>query len=144
MSYITMGLSGALVLLCVVFGIYFKISQGTIQEQSANISKLTGAVEEQQAAIAQLKADAAKQAQITQDLSSKYQASREQVTALSDKLTKHNLNTLAAHKPGLIEKAINKGSKEVNQCFEILSGATAQQLGVNENEFSILKVNCAR
>jgi len=143
MSYITMSLGGALVLLCVVFGIYFKMSQDTIQDQAGNISKLTVAVTEQQAAIEQLKIDAAKQAEITQELDGKYQASREQVSTLIDKFAKNNLGNLAAHKPGLIEKAINKGSREVNRCFEVISGATAQQLGINENEFSKLKVSCA-
>jgi len=143
MSYITMSLGGALVLLCVVFGIYFKMSQDTIQEQAGNISKLTVAVTEQQAAIEQLKIDAAKQAEITRELDGKYQASREQVSTLIDKFAKNNLGNLAAHKPGLIEKAINKGSREVNRCFEVISGATAQQLGINENEFSKLKVSCA-
>jgi hypothetical protein len=143
MSYITMSLGGALVLLCVVFGIYFKMSQDTIQDQAGNISKLTVAVTEQQAAIEQLKIDAAKQAEITQELDGKYQASREQVSTLIDKFAKNNLGNLAAHKPGLIEKAINKGSREVNRCFEVISGATAQQLGINEDEFSKLKVSCA-
>jgi len=143
MSYLTMGLGGALLLICAVFGIYFQISQNTIQEQAGNISKLTVAVTEQQAAIEQLKIDAAKQAEITRELDGKYQASREQVSTLIDKFAKNNLGNLAVHKPGLIEKAINNGSKEVNQCFEIISGATAQQLGVNEDEFNKLKVSCA-
>ena len=138
-----MSLGGALVLLCVVFGIYFKMSQDTIQEQAGNISKLTVAVTEQQAAIEQLKIDAARQAEITRELDGKYQASREQVSTLTDKFAKNNLGNLAAHKPGLIEKAINKGSREVNRCFEVISGATAQQLGINEDEFSKLKVSCA-
>jgi Tfp pilus assembly protein PilN len=75
MSYLTMGLGGALLLICAVFGIYFQISQNTIQEQAGNISKLTVAVTEQQAAIEQLKIDAAKQAEITRELDGKYQAS---------------------------------------------------------------------
>lgn len=56
------------------------------------------------------------------ELSDQYAQSRSQVTALRQKLSRHDLNYLAAQKPGLIERRINSGTVDVGQTLENISG----------------------
>ena len=54
---------------------------------------------------------------------------------LSKKLGKHDIGELAEKKPGLVEKIINKASKNATRCTEIASGSplTEEELNGSPN-----------
>ena len=55
--------------------------------------------------------------------------------ALNKRLGKHDIGNLAENKPGLVEKIINKASKNATRCTEIASGSplTEQELNGSPN-----------
>ena len=84
-----------------------------LSQSKANQMLLEGKITEQNDSIKQY---LAKQEQLSADLgkleSQKQDALRE-VNKLRQTFAKHDLDNLALNKPGLIEKIVNKGSKQV-------------------------------
>jgi len=54
-------------------------------------------------------------------LSDEYRSSRAKVNDLRRVLSKHDIGYLAQRKPGLVEKIVNRGTKELGKEFERLS-----------------------
>ena len=88
-----------------------------------NQSKLEGAVADQEAAITQHVADAAKIQAANADLREEQVALEKDKKNLAKKLGRHELDILAENKPGLVVKIINRASKNELRCFEIQSGS---------------------
>ena len=88
-----------------------------------NQSKLEGAVSEQQAAIEQHVADAAKIQAANADLREEQAALQKDKKNLAKKLGRHELDVLAENKPGLVVRIINRASKNEMRCFEIQTGS---------------------
>ena len=88
-----------------------------------NQSKLEGAVSEQQAAIEQHVADAAKIQAANADLREEQAALEKDKKSLAKKLGRHELDVLAENKPGLVVRIINRASQNELRCFEIQTGS---------------------
>ena len=88
-----------------------------------NQSKLEGAVSEQQAAIEQHVADAAKIQAANADLREEQAALEKDKKSLAKKLGRHELDVLAENKPGLVVRIINRASRNELRCFEIQTGS---------------------
>ena len=88
-----------------------------------NQSKLEGAVSEQQAAIEQHVADAAKIQAANADLREEQAALEKDKKNLAKKLGRHELDVLAENKPGLVVRIINRASRNELRCFEIQTGS---------------------
>jgi len=73
------------------------------------------------------------QAQYTK-VSDDFKVAKSRVNALEEKLTKHELGDLAQAKPKLIEKIVDKGTKDVLRCYEILTGSP-----LTEEEIAVTK-----
>jgi len=56
-----------------------------------------------------------------------FQNIRSQNSELRERLGRHELDALAAAKPGLVERTINNASVNAARCFELLSGAPLNQ-----------------
>lgn len=54
---------------------------------------------------------------------SEFQIIRLQNNELRERLGRHELDALAAAKPGLVERRINSASDKAMRCFELMSGA---------------------
>ena len=54
---------------------------------------------------------------------SEFQIIRLQNNELRERLGRHELDALAAAKPGLVERRINNASDKAMRCFELMSGA---------------------
>jgi hypothetical protein len=66
------------------------------------------------------------QEQIRQEFAraqAEFQQVRAQNDLLRQRLGRHELDALAAARPGLVERTINNASANVARCFELLSGA---------------------
>lgn len=64
-------------------------------------------------------------------LQSQFQEIRSQNIELRERLSEHELDALAAAKPGLVESIVNNASEEATRCFELLSGAPLNEEEIN-------------
>lgn len=80
--------------------------------------------------------------QVQEDFSrvqSEFQIVRMQNNELRERLGRHELDALAAAKPGLVERTINNASANAIRCFELLSGSPLNEKERNaqtEREFN--------
>ena len=128
------------VIMSVVGGIgywYYQDTQEKMAILNANNAKLEQATATQTAAIEKLETDIAAQAEVQRKTEEQFKVAREQVTNLQDKfnktselLGKRDIGTLGQAKPGPIARIITTGTKNMNRCFEIISG---QELTEKEN-----------
>ena len=84
-----------------------KTLESTIQQQNENLKQT---IENQELMVAQIERlnDENKQAQI-------------EVENIRKKFSRHDLNVLSLKKPGLIQKLVNKGTKEVLNDFRLIT-----------------------
>lgn len=115
-----MGLVGG-----VVYGgyYYYKDTQSRIQTLTENNSKLEVATQQQEQTINTLVEDAKKFAELNKELQVKLDKANQYRDTLIDKLRKHDLAKLSLKKPGLVEKKINNGTKELFRSLENITGA---------------------
>ena len=88
-----------------------------------NQEKLEGAVTSQEAVIADQQANAAKIQNANSNLRAEQVALQKDRKSLANKLGRHELDILAQNKPGLVEKIINRASKNELRCYEIQTGS---------------------
>jgi regulator of replication initiation timing len=70
---------------------------------------------------------------------SEFQIIRMQNNELRERLGRHELDALAAAKPGLVERTINNASLNALRCFELMSGSPLterERNARNEREFN--------
>jgi len=111
-------------LLTTIGGSYFyinmqkaQIAQLQVELQTAvnNQAVLENTIEQQNTQMQeQLENQRLTQIRIT-ELSEANNAARQEVTQLRNTFARHDLNSLAIAKPGLIENAVNRGTKQVGQ-----------------------------
>lgn len=96
---------------------YYKSSQNEIKvltsnnaTLSANVSRLEGAIEEQNATIVRLEDRRSSDQETILRLSNQFNDARDEVARLRETFSKHDLNQLSIAKPGLIENIINRGT----------------------------------
>lgn len=101
-----------------------------------NNAKLQDGIREQQALLAQMQRDIGQIQEINKSLQDVAQKHRADVEALSKKFSQdargnpRDFGQLAAEKPDLVERLVNRGTKNAMRCLEIASGAprTEQEL----------------
>ena len=108
----------------------------------ANKAVLEQAIEDQSETIASLQRDIELQSSVLTNVSNEFQASRDRVNALQDRLSEHELGFLAANRPGLVERIINNATNEVGRCFEIASGSPLTQDEINATLPSEINSEC--
>ena len=126
------------------YGAYAWISklQKDNQILQVNQSKLEGAVAGQKAAIKQHVADAASIQAANADLVTQKAALEKDRNNLTKKLGRHELDILAASKPGLVVKIINRASKNELRCFELQTGSPHTEEELQANKRSQLNSEC--
>lgn len=120
-------LAGALGLIILLMGglgyWYYTDSQATIATLQENNAKLEVSLQQEKETLKALQADIKEaEEQITQ-VNKEFAQTRRQNSELAKRLEKHNLGFLAANKPGLVERVVNRASDKAGRCFEIISGA---------------------
>jgi len=110
----------------VVYGgyYYYKDTQSRIQTLTENNAKIMAAKAAQDNTINTLIADREKFDELNKELQSDLDKANSYKNTLIDKLRKHDLAKLSMKKPGLVEKKINNGTKELFRSLESLTGAT--------------------
>ena len=126
------------------YGAYAWISklQKDNQILQVNQSKLEGAVAGQAAAIKKHVADAASIQAANADLVAQRAALEKDRNNLTKKLGRHELDILAAAKPGLVVKIINRASKNELRCFELQTGSPHTEEELQASKKSQLNSEC--
>jgi hypothetical protein len=89
----------------------------------ANVKQLVDATREQNLLIEQMKQDVVSIQKANADLQAQTEKQRQDVATLSTKFSKRDFGALAAEKPAVVEKLVNRGSKNALRCMELASGA---------------------
>ena len=90
---------------------------------TANVQTLTTANAQNIQTIEDLQTSYAKVQEDFSRVQSEFQIVRSQNNELKERLGRHELDALAAAKPGLVERTINNASANAMRCFELMSGA---------------------
>ena len=103
---------------------YYDTTQNKIAVLQDNNAKLELVAETNQSTINRLQEDNAKMNELSKELQSDLAEANKYKDELIEKLQKHDLTRLSLKKPGLIEKRINNGTKQLFESFESLTGNT--------------------
>lgn len=117
-----------------------------ISEQNAE--RLKEGIRDQQALMEQMRQDIAKIQQINQDLQNASARYRADVDALSRKFSQdargnpRDFGQFAAEKPELVEKLVNRGTRNAMRCLEIASGAPRTEQEIAAKNASEINKEC--
>jgi len=89
----------------------------------ANNRQLVEATREQNLLIEQMKQDVASIQQANAELQQQNEKQRRDVETLNSKFSKRDFGALAAEKPAVVERLVNRGSKNALRCMELASGS---------------------
>jgi|TARA_R110000851_G_scaffold245543_1_gene398283 hypothetical protein len=104
---------------------YYKDTQDRIQVLTENTAKLELAKQLQDDTINTMIEDREEFAKLNKELQINLDAANDYKDNLINKLRKHDLSKLSLKKPGLVEKKINNGTKNLFRSLEVISGAVA-------------------
>ena len=93
------------------------------QVDAENETKLKDAISDQNEVIAAKAAQAAAIQEANNILRAETDRLDKEKANLAKKLGRHELDILAANKPGLVGRVINKASDNALRCFEVITGA---------------------
>ena len=110
---------------------YYQYNQSIITAYAAENAKKEVVINETQIALAQLQKDNKLLQEQFSETTKKFKISQQRIDELENKLQRHDIGVKAAKKPGLVEKIIDKGSEQINRCFEIQSGSPLTQEELN-------------
>ena len=109
---------------------YYNDSQNKLQLAAEKNAVLTITNQNKELAIAKLNEDIKRSQEIVAALNEQFIDLRKDYDDLKDRFTKNSVNfgtrdigKLAENKPKLIERVINKATKNVLRCFELAAGA---------------------
>ena len=107
------------------FGAYTWVQRLQAENQilQVNQDKLQGALDDQALVVQMQEQDAKAIQKINASLRAEVDAAEKDAKNLAKKLGSHELDILAANKPGLVVKIINRASKNEMRCYEIASGS---------------------
>lgn len=113
-----------------------------------NEKKLQDAVETQQKLVESMQQDIESIRAANQELNEQAQAARQKVADLESKFNvdatgqSRDFGALAAAKPGLIERLINRGSVTALRCLELATGAPHTEAELNATKSSEINREC--
>lgn len=122
---------------------YYQYTQEQIRVYATNAATAQQAQEASEAALVQVQIDLQEVQEQFNIVSEKFNAAQERVNDLEEKLSKHEIGMLAENKPGLVEKVVDNGTKDVLRCFEIMSGSPLTEDELNATKKSQVNTSCS-
>jgi len=113
-----------------------------------NTKKMEQAVQQQQAVIEQIKADTAAIQQANADLNAQIATQTAELNSLKDRFARsasgkpRDFGNIAATKPVLVERIINKATAKALRCLELASGAPHTEEELNATKPSEINREC--
>jgi len=139
-------LTGPLVMIILVGGgagyAYYKDTQSRMAILQENNAKLEIAVKTNEEALKSMQADLQLANEQAQKVNAEFAKIREQNSVLTNKLNRHDIGLLAAAKPGLVERTVNRASAKAMRCFSLLSGATYTKEEINATSAKEFNSEC--
>jgi hypothetical protein len=140
----------ALVTVLVIAGgvMYVSGLRADLAVSEENTKKMVDAVEKQQEALAEIKADQAKIKDLNNDLNTTIKLQNKDMENLKDRFTtnaageKRDFGKAAAAKPTSLERAVNRGTVNALRCLEIASGAPLTEVEKNAKLPSEINREC--
>jgi hypothetical protein len=140
----------ALIIVAVVAGGLWYVSElkADLVMSENNNAKLQEGIREQQELLAQMQRDIGQIQEINKSLQDVAQKHRADVEALSKKFSQdargnpRDFGQLAAEKPELVEKLINRGTRNAMRCLEIASGAPRTEQELSAKNASEINKEC--
>jgi len=112
------------VMVIIAGGLYYVINiKADLATSEANNRQLVEATREQMMLIEQMKQDVAAIQQANAELQAQTEKQRRDVETLSTKFSKRDFGALAAEKPAVVEKLVNRGTQNALRCMELAAGA---------------------
>lgn len=106
-----------------VGGWYLMNLKADLAISEANNAKLVEATEAQNSLIEGMKADIKQIQETNKQLADTVEKQKRDVEALNTKFSKRDFGALAAEKPAVVEKLVNRGTVNAMRCLELASGA---------------------
>jgi predicted nuclease with TOPRIM domain len=140
----------ALVIVLVVAGgmMYVSGLRADLAVSQENTKKMVDAVEKQQEAINEMKADQAKIKELNSELNTTIKLQNKDMENLKDRFSvsasgeKRDFGKTAAAKPTSLERAVNRGTINALRCLEIASGAELTESEKNATKPSEINREC--
>jgi hypothetical protein len=140
----------ALIIVAVVAGALWYVSElkADLVMSENNNAKLQEGIREQQELLAQMQRDIGQIQEINRSLQDTAQKHRADVEVLSKKFSQdargnpRDFGQLAAEKPELVEKLINRGTRNAMRCLEIASGAPRTEQELSAKNASEINKEC--
>jgi ABC-type bacteriocin/lantibiotic exporter with double-glycine peptidase domain len=105
-------------------GLWYVINiKADLAISEANNRQLVEATREQNLLIEQMKVDVASIQKANAELQAQNEKQRQDVETLNSKFSKRDFGALAAEKPAVVEKLVNRGTKNALRCMELAAGA---------------------
>jgi len=105
-------------------GLYYVTNlKADLAISEANNAKLVEATQEQRLLIEQMQADVTAIQEANAELQAQTEKQRRDVETLNSKFSKRDFGALAAEKPDVVERIVNRGSKNALRCMELAAGA---------------------
>ena len=149
MSQVIKIVSILIIVLVVASGLWYVSSlKADLAISQANEEKLTDAIKTQQDLIESIRRDVAQIQQVNEELNKKDAAYKEQIQELTNKFNVNakgearDFGAIAAAKPKLIERLINRGTANAMRCLEIASGAPLTEKEINAKTSSEINREC--
>ena len=122
---------------------YYQYTQEQIRIYAVNAATAELAQEQAENAIAAIQKDMAEVREQFASVSADFEVAQSRVENLEGKLSEHDLGALAQAKPKLIEKIVDKGTKDVLRCYEILTGSPLTEEEINVTKKSKANTTCS-
>lgn len=122
---------------------YYQYTQEQIRIYVVNAATAELAQEASEAALVAIQKDMVAVREQFASVSADFVVAQSRVDNLEEKLSKHDLGALAQAKPKLIEKIVDKGTKDVLRCYEILSGSPLTEEEINVTKKSKANTTCS-
>jgi|TARA_R110000782_G_scaffold11744_3_gene35468 hypothetical protein len=137
-NVIVKAVSALVIAVLVAVGIWYVSGlKADLAVSTENARQLTAGIAEQQATIATMLADQSKINTINQQLTARVSAQNKDLHSLKNRFTttaagqRRDFGTIAARKPGLVEKSINTATADAARCLEIATGSPLTQAEKN-------------
>lgn len=115
----------ALVIILVIAGGAWYVTglRADLAISELNNEKLNEGIKSQTAVIEQMQIDIAQIQKANEDLRIENEERKKDVDNLASKFDKRDFGALAAQKPAVVQKLVNRGTANVMRCLEIASGS---------------------
>jgi hypothetical protein len=112
------------IVLVIAGGLYYVTNiKADLAISEANNQKLIDATKAQNELIEQMQKDITLIQETNKQLAEQNEKQKQDGATLSSKFSKRDFGALAAEKPAVVEKLVNRGTANVMRCLELASGA---------------------